>query len=225
MKYIQMKHIQKKSAVSLFDKLAVEYDAWFDKEGSQIFPIEVQAFRGVLGSLPKPWLEVGVGSGRFAQALGITTGIDLSPRLLEMARQRGINVYLGKGEEQIYKAASFGSIFLIVTLCFVDSVHEVLKEAYRILVPHGKIVLGLVLKGSPWCNYYEINKLNHRFYKYATFYEFEEVKTMLKEAGFFIEEVVSTLFQKPYKVEHLESPRKGFSKDAGFVVIVAGKDK
>ena len=56
----------KKTSFSFFDDLASEYDAWFDKEGSLIFFIELQAFRALLQSLPKPWLEVGVGSGRFA---------------------------------------------------------------------------------------------------------------------------------------------------------------
>ena len=63
-----------KTDTSPFDELAAEYDAWFDKEGSHIFFNEVKAFQGVLPDLPKPWLEIGVGSGRFAQALGIETG-------------------------------------------------------------------------------------------------------------------------------------------------------
>jgi len=54
---------------SLFDSLAPEYDAWFEQEGKLIFDIEVRAFQEVLPLLPRPWLEVGVGSGRFAQAL------------------------------------------------------------------------------------------------------------------------------------------------------------
>jgi hypothetical protein len=45
--------------VSLFDSLALEYDAWFDREGSFIFFIEVQAFRELLPTLPRPWLEKG----------------------------------------------------------------------------------------------------------------------------------------------------------------------
>jgi len=167
---------------------------------------------------------VGVGSGRFAQALGIETGIDPSIKLLEMASKREITVFLGRGEQLIFKAASFGSVFLIVTFCFLDSVPDVLKEAYRVLAPAGKIVLGLVLKDSLWGNFYEQKKkLGHRFYKYATFYKYDDVVTLLEEAGFLIGEVISTLFQKPGKVKHLELPQKGFSPDAGFVVIVAGK--
>jgi len=71
-----------KNRGSLFDSLASEYDAWFEQEGKLIFDIEVKAFQEMLPLLPKPWLEVGVGSGRFAQALGIETGVDPSARLL-----------------------------------------------------------------------------------------------------------------------------------------------
>ena len=210
---------------ALFDPLALAYDSWFDKEGKVIFDIEVRAFQEVLASLPRPWLEVGVGSGRFAQALGIDTGIDPSIKLLEMAGRRGITVLLGRGEQQIFNAATFGTVFLIVTLCFVDSATDVLKESRRILAPGGKIVLGLVLKDSPWGKFYELKKREgHRFYKYATFYRYDEVVTLLEEAGFLIEEVVSTLFQEPDRVEQVELPRRGFAPDAGFVIIVAGEN-
>jgi len=182
------------------------------------------AFQEILAFLPKPWVEIGVGSGRFAQALGIGSGVDPSVKLLEMAGKRDINVRLGRGEQRIFGAASFGTVFLIVTLCFLDSVPSVLKEVYRILIADGKIVLGLVLKESPWGKFYEKKKMQgHRFYKYANFYRYDEVVTFLKQSDFSIERVISTLFQKPGKIDRVELPRTGFSPAAGFVIIVAGK--
>jgi SAM-dependent methyltransferase len=215
---------QSNNDVSPFDDLAVEYDAWFDGEGTLIFFIEVQAFKELLLSLPKPWLEIGVGSGRFAQALGIEAGIDPSIKLIEMARRRRINAFLGRGEEELFDEESFGTVFLIVTLCFLDSPLEVLKEVNRILMPGGKIVLGLVLKESPWGQFYQRKKAEgHCFYKFATFYSFDEVVRLLMQAGFFIEKVVSTLFQKPGEVRRVEELKEGYSPDAGFTIIVAGK--
>jgi ubiquinone/menaquinone biosynthesis C-methylase UbiE len=209
---------------TLFDSLASAYDDWFDGEGKLVFATEVKAFQEILDLLPRPWLEIGVGSGRFAQALGIGNGIDPSVKLLEMADRRGINVRLGRGEQPIFSAASFGTVFLIVTLCFLDSVPDVLKEAYRILIADGEIVVGLVLKESPWGKFYEKKKRHgHRFYKYANFYKYNEVVTFLEKSGFYIEGVVSTLFQRPGKVEQTELPRNGFFSTAGFVVIMAGK--
>ena len=216
--------IRQKNSLSLFDDLATEYDAWFDKDGSLIFFIEVQAFKSLLPSLPKPWLEIGVGSGRFAQALGIETGVDPSIKLVEMARERGINAFLGRGEKELFEEESFGTVFLIVTLCFLDSPLEVLKEANRILMPGGKIVLGLVLKESPWGQFYQRKKAKgHRFYKYATFYKYDEVAKLLEQAGFSIEQVISTLFQRPSRVKRMELSHRGYSSSAGFTIIVAGK--
>jgi len=206
------------------DSLASTYDAWFEEEGKLIFDIEVSAFKEVLHLLPKPWLEIGVGSGRFAQVLGIEVGIDPSVRLLDMAKRRGITVLRARGEEQVFAQEAFGTVFLIVTLCFVDSPSAVFQEAYRILKPGGKVVLGLVLRESPWGKFYQGRKLKgHRFYKYATFYGYHKVERLLTDSGFVIEKVVSALFQKPGEVTELETPREGFSVDAGFTVIVAGK--
>ena len=209
---------------SPFDALAAAYDAWFEEEGKPIFAIEAQAFREILPLLSKPWLEVGVGSGRFAQALVIETGIDPSIKLLDMARSRGIPVFLSKGENAPFGDGAFGAVFIIVTLCFVASPLKVLTEANRLLRRGGKIVLGLVLQESPWGHYYQVKKRKgHRFYKQATFYSYAEVKRLLNQTGFSTEHVLSTLFQKPGDVRRMESPQKGYSPNAGFTVILAGK--
>ena len=209
---------------SPFDNLAREYDAWFDREGRLIFSDEVWAFQSLLKSLPKPWLEIGVGSGRFAQALGIETGVDRSIKLVEMARRRGINTFLGRGDQELFEEGSFGTIFLIVALCFLDSPLDVLQEANRILISSGKIVLGLVLKESPWGQFYQAKKAQgHRFYRYATFYRCHEVVRLLVQACFVIESIVSTLFQKPGEVQRMEEPKLGYSPNAGFTILVARK--
>ena len=207
-----------------FDSLATEYDAWFEGEGRLTFQNEIEAFRAVLPSLPQPWLEIGVGSGRFAQVLGIDTGVDPSIELVKMARSRGITTFLGRGEEKIFDEESFGTVFLIVTLCFLASPFEVLREAKRILIPEGKLVTGVVLKESLWGQFYQRQKTQgHRFYKYATFYSYQEVERLLLDSGFRIDNVVSTLFQRPGEVHVVENPKEGYSLDAGFTIFVALK--
>lgn len=212
------------SVVHAFDELAAEYDAWYDGDGNLIFRIEAQAFGMLLPDMPEPWLEIGVGSGRFAQALGIETGIDPSPNLIEIARKRGIKAFDGYGENSPFEEKSFGTVFLIVTLCFLSSPLAVLKEAGRILAPGGKIALGLVLKDSPWGKYYQQKKAEgHRFYRHATFYSVEEVAGLLEQAGFTTETTISTLFQAPGNVKQAEQPRKGYHPEAGFTIIAAKK--
>lgn len=209
---------------SVFDTFASDYDEWFEKDGKLIFAIEVQAFHEILASLPGPWVEIGVGSGRFAKALGIEIGLDPSANLLKMARKRGITTFLGRAEHQPFDTASVGTAFIILTFCFLRSPLEALRETFRVLKPEGKIVLGLVTKENPWGKFYEQEKKNgHRFYKKVTFYKFSEITTILGQSGFSIGQVLSTLFQEPGKVLYLESPKSGYSRDAGFVIIVAGK--
>ncbi len=213
-----------KNGFSPFDELAAEYDAWFDGEGSLIFANEVEALRKTLPYLPKPWLEVGVGSGRFAQALGIETGIDPSRKLIEIAKSRGIDAFLARGEEQIFKGQSFGTVFLIVTLCFLESPLPVLREAHRILKTGGKIVLGLVLQESPWGKLYQQKKdKGHRFYKYAKFYSCNEVVRLMFRTGFMGDGMISTLMQRPGDMQFVEEPKEGYYPDAGFTIIVGVK--
>ena len=207
-----------------FDPLASAYDSWFEDKGRLIFETEVRAFEEVLSSLPTPWLEVGVGSGRFAQKLGIAMGIDPSVKLLEHARGRGIAVVLARGEDQVFKAGAFGTVFLIVTLCFVQSPLVVIQKAYRMLKPNGKMVLGLVLRDSPWGQFYLAKaREGHQFYGSATFYSYEEVSSLVSSAGLMVESAVSTLFQKPGEVSTIEEPQAGFSPEAGFTVLVCGR--
>jgi SAM-dependent methyltransferase len=208
--------------LDIFNFSASDYDAWFENDGRLIFASEVEALRQALPLLPRPWIEVGVGSGRFAQALGISIGLDPSRSLLKMAKNRGISVLSGRGEVMPFKDGVFGTVFFIVTLCFVDSPTGTLKEAARLLRSDGKAVLGLVLRESPWGKFYQAEKQRgHHFYKYATFYTYAEVEMFLMRTGFFIEKVISTLFQGAGAVDHIGLPRQGYSADAGFTVMLA----
>jgi len=210
-----------------FDTQAEEYDRWFDQpDGKIIFVSELKAIQEVLIALPPPWLEVGVGSGRFAQALGITTGLDPSGQLLEIARSRGILTLKGRIENHPLPQESFGSVFLIMTLCFLEKPAIALKEINSALKSSGKLVVGDVPADSTWGRLYLEKKLHgHPFYKHANFYTYQELKGMLKQAGFKIYTTISTLLQKPGQITEIESPLNGYHKEAGFIVVSASRIK
>ena len=65
-------------------------------------------------------LEIGVGTGRFAEALKIRYGVDPAPKMLELARPRGIDTVLGYAEKLPFHNDTFDSVFMITTLCFVQ---------------------------------------------------------------------------------------------------------
>jgi len=97
----------------LFNRMAAKYDLWFEKE-RLTFQIEERAFKSLLPFLPKPCLELGVGSGRFAKALEILWGIDPAIKLLQIAKGRGIKVMAGRGESMPIFSKRIGSLFVEV---------------------------------------------------------------------------------------------------------------
>jgi ubiquinone/menaquinone biosynthesis C-methylase UbiE len=52
--------------------------------------------------------------------------------MLKFAKKIGIIVIRGEGENLPFVEASFGAVFLIVTLCFVDDLLKVLNEAPKV---------------------------------------------------------------------------------------------
>jgi SAM-dependent methyltransferase len=209
---------------SPFDSLADKYDSWYDTKGRLAFECELAALRPLLPELPGPWLEVGVGTGRFAQALGIPLGIDPSESLLVKARQRGIEVLWGEGEELVFRAGSFGTVFLLTTWEFLADPLKVLRECHRVLKPDGMFVNAYLDRDGKWgASYVEKGRAGHPLFRHAHFDTYDEVKRRSEQAGFEIIRTVSTLFQGPRETVEVEEPRSGYVKGAGFVVIVARK--
>lgn len=172
----------------IFDEFAELYDSWYDRKRN-IFLKEVECFRKIIDA-DKPWLEIGVGSGRFAEILGIEYGLDPAARMVELAKKRGINVVLGYGERIPFPNEFFGAVFIIVTLCFVEDPEAVLRESWRVLRPQGKLYLGFIPKDSPLGQEY-IKKAHrgHRFYSMARFFSMKEIRDLLERNGFRITKI------------------------------------
>jgi len=207
---------------SPFDSLADRYDSWYDGKGRVAFEIELAALRPLLPELPKPWLEVGVGTGRFAQALGIPLGIDPSPALLVKARQRGIETLYGEGEELVFRAGSFGTVFLLTTWEFLSDPSKVLRECRRVLAANGRLVNAYLDRDGKWgASYVERGRQGHPLFSHARFDRYDDVKRLTEQAGLEVVKTVSTLFQGPGEAVAGEDPRPGFVRGASFIVLVA----
>lgn len=212
------------NAVSkIFDREAARYDGWFEsRRGRALFQSEVRCLQGVSAGLPRPWLEVGVGTGRFAEALGIEVGVDPARGALEYAARRGIRALPGVGQALPFDDGEFGTVFVIVTICFADDPVGLLSEARRAVMPRGGIVLGIVPAGSPWARFYvKKGRAGHTFYSQARFYTLMELEHLLKSASLRIERAASTLFQNPSDEPlEVESPHEGATEGAGFVAVL-----
>jgi SAM-dependent methyltransferase len=213
-------------AYRIFNTHADEYDTWFDsKPGATVFAIEVECVGPLLHSYPRPYLEVGVGSGRFAQALGIEYGVDPAPALLIKAKARGIKVKRATGEKLSFPSGNFGGVLIALTLCFVYDPPQVLREVSRVLMPNGGLVLGLVLNKSPWAKFYMAKaKEGHPLYRQARFFSKDEVESLLHQSGFDNFQYHSVLFQPPGQdFYHLERPVSSYRESSGFTAINARK--
>lgn len=210
--------------LAVFGEHADRYDAWYDTpKGRALLATEIACLRPFLSRLRRPYLEVGVGSGRFAIALRIDYGVDASPVALRRARARGIEPVSGVAESLPFSSGSLGAVLIAFTLCFVEGPLAALTEARRVLVPGGGLVPGLLLKGTPWADWYaQRGAEGHPIFGTARFHSKEDVESLLAMAGFQITSYCSTLFQRPgLDAYEKEQPREGYCSGAGFVAIAA----
>ena len=203
-----------------FDQLAPRYDRWFDsRRGEAIFDAEVACLRELMPDQAGRWLEVGVGSGRFTEALAIADGVDPSLPMLEMARQRGIHVRHGCGEELPYADASFDGVLMVVTVCFLLDPGKAFAECARVLKVSGGLIVGLVPADSPWGEFYaQRGREGHPFYAAARFYTAQQVCGLAAAAGLVFDNAMSCLLSPPG--EPVDSARRrGMIDGAGFVAV------
>jgi SAM-dependent methyltransferase len=195
-----------------FEQHPDRYDRWFERHPA-VFAAEVRALRS-LRPLGGRGLAIGVGTGRFAQALDVEDGVDPSPAMRQRARQRGIRVRDGTAEDLPYGNDQFDVALLVTTICFVDDVEQSLAEAHRVLVPGGALLIGMVDRESPLGQRYESKKEDHPFYYAAHFHTTEEVVTVMRAVGFEKFAFRQTLVHPLDEVGEQEPVKQGYGEGA-----------
>lgn len=152
------------------------YDAWFDNN-PDMYAVELEALRRAIPPPPARGLEVGVGSGKFAGPLGITTGVEPSEKM-------GIRVFRDVAENLPFTDCEFDFVLMVTTICFLDDIRKAFQEAYRVLKLAGCIVIGFIDRTSSLGKQYNAHRKNSVFYKDAVFFSPHEVGTYLKDAHF-----------------------------------------
>jgi ubiquinone/menaquinone biosynthesis C-methylase UbiE len=207
----------------LFDTIAASYDQWYESPvGQAVFNAEAICLRQLGGSFTGRWLEIGVGTGRFASHLGILEGIDPSLGMLKIAAARGIQTYAGRAESLPFPDESFDGILMALSLCFIPDTDRALKECYRLLQPMGRLLLGVIPADSYWGELYGQKKAaGHPLYSYAQFRTSPEILASTENAGFALQKTACTLFWRPDSPPEAR-PRvdEGFSPDAGFLSLL-----
>jgi len=204
---------------SPFDIFTEEYENWF-KENELIFQSELLALKQVI-PVGKEGVEIGIGSGIFADKLDIKFGIDPSEKMLNYAIQRNLKVKIGFAENLPYPDRSFDFAAFITSICFVDNPEKAIKEAHRIIKDKGDLIIAFIDKESSLGKSLELEKEDSKFYRNANFYSVSEMTSMIVNNHFEITEILQTLTEM--KLNNPEKPIKGYGK--GSFIVIKGRKK
>ncbi len=206
--------------ISPFEKYAARYEEWFEAN-RWVYEAELRAVKAMLPLVGKG-VEIGVGTGRFAEPLGIEIGVEPSKRMRETAKKRGIQVVGGIAEKIPFDDASFEFVLMVTTICFVDDIGKALLEAHRVLSHGGFLIVGFIDKSSKAGQMYLKNKNKNVFYKEATFFSVEELEKLMAKAGFVDLTFKQTIFESLSETAKDEPVKSGHG-EGSFVVICGRK--
>ncbi len=207
--------------IDAFQKYTDEYDHWFEVNRFA-FLSELNAVKKAL-TQSENVIEIGIGSGIFAEPLGINEGIDPSEAMRQKAEKKGLKVLHAVAEKLPYPNESLNGAVMITSICFVDDIYQSFKEAHRVLKNNGFLIIGFVDKDSPVGKEYQKHKEQSTFYRKATFFGTQELSEILIKTGFRVVETWQTIFGKLEGISAEQPVIKGFG-EGSFVVIKAQKE-
>jgi len=226
--------------MALFDDKARTYDTFCETPLGH-FVSEVE--HRILASLAAPKygekaIDLGCGTGAYTMWLRDTglhaTGVDISRGMLEVARRKSSNdvLFVEANLTQLpFPDESFDLAISNVVLEFVPEPRGVVQEAYRILKPGGRLVVGFIGKNSPWGAKYTLrgNEDSTSVYHYARFFSYAEAASLgwrqpnLVEFGLYVGPHEFSNDLTAWQVENTRRAEK-HEQGAGFFALRWDKD-
>lgn len=123
-------------------RFAVRASAWQNSTG----PNAIEMCRAAVAEVsPRRVLEVGPGRGETAEWIKRETGakvvaIDQSARMVELTRERGVDVRVGDVQDLPFESASFDCVVAAWMLYHVPDLDRGLAEIARVLCEGGRLV-------------------------------------------------------------------------------------
>lgn len=172
--------------MAIFDKEALEYDAWYQsKMGSYVFKKESALLEEMIGDYRnKTILEVGCATGihsrLFSRKDNKITGVDLSKEMITVAKQyekENLKFHVMDALHLDFEDNTFDIVFSATMIEFVKDRSNLLKELKRVLKEDGVIVIGTIQKGSHFYDLYQTPFFQENtVFQYADFLDEDELK-------------------------------------------------
>ncbi len=178
-----------------YDRLSASYDS-----GMRVFDrlFVGDGRRWACSQATGDVLEIAIGTGRnlphYRDGVRLS-GIDISPAMLDVARERardlGLDANLRMGDAQAldFPDASFDTMVCTLAMCTIPDERQAIREARRVLRPDGAFVL-FEHVGSPNPLVRAIQQvLNPLSVRFAADHLLREPATILREEGFVIDQL------------------------------------
>jgi len=154
-----------KISIELFDRIADDYDKWYDTE---IGRVADQVERDLAFQLFQPTgpkiLEIGCGTGQYTTKLAQQgyqiTAVDISEKMMALAREKITNLgyevkWLNADITQIMdQLDKYQGILSMSAFEFVPNPEEILARLFEHLEPKGCLVIGVIAGDSSWSDFY-----------------------------------------------------------------------
>jgi len=203
-----------------FEENSARYESWFERH-ENVYRAELRAVKQIMPALNKS-LEIGVGTARFAQPLGIRFGLEPGRNVSKISKDKGIATVTGTGEMLPFACSQFDLVLMVTTVCFLDDLEKSFLEVNRVLQAEGLFIIGFVNLDSALGRKYEAHKIENIFYKDATFFTVDEIVSILRKTGFSVLTFNQTVFHELDETTADEPIKNGYGEGA-FVTIKAEK--
>ena len=133
------------------ERLAVRNETY--KDLAEGISAEDVMFDAVREADPQRMLEVGCGTGEFAARIREEIGaevcaVDVSPRMVELSRARGLDARLADVQELPFEDGAFDCVVAAWVLYHVPDLHRGLSEIARVLTDGGLVVAATMGEGN-----------------------------------------------------------------------------